>query len=314
MKLGLKHVPIALASLVITFASHRTSPACDVPVYQYAMARWVASPYKVYFFHDGQRRKPDQRVRDEIDRLSKNPMAKANLVHVPVHVGNRNDLASLPKAIRNALNERRGRMPPHYMVASPSSVIFSGQVVPDEVNRLVDSRVRRQIVRQLFSGNAAVFVLLRGKNAKANAVAELQVAQTLKAINEGQIVLRTAPKDQKPRPKDKLKPKPPFSFGSIKLSRDDEKEEWLVRMLLAMEPDLKEKQFEDQAMLFCVFARGRVLKPYIGGGISRANLIECGEFVTGPCACKTKDENPGVELLLRANWEMVPGANGKVAP
>jgi len=92
-----------------------------------------------------------------------------------------------------------------------------------------------------------------------------------------------------------------FKMGVIKLARDDPKEQWLVRSLLAVEPDLNE--FPNEPMVFGIYGRGRALPPFIGKGINYENLVECVYFLMGPCSCMIKDQNPGMDLLMCWNWD-----------
>jgi hypothetical protein len=56
-------------------------------------------------------------------------------------------------------------------------------------------------------------------------------------------------------------------------------------------------------MAFAVFGRGRALFPLIGAGITAENIRdEHARFLIGPCTCKVKEQNPGVDLLFAADW------------
>ena len=76
-----------------------------------------------------------------------------------------------------------------------------------------------------------------------------------------------------------------------------------MRSLLAIEPDLHEEQLLRQPMVFMVYGRGRALPPWVGKGIRGDNLVGDVQFVSGACSCTVKDKNPGVDLLVRHNWE-----------
>lgn len=86
----------------------------------------------------------------------------------------------------------------------------------------------------------------------------------------------------------------------IRVSRTAAAEQWLVRSLLAVEPDLTEIP---HPMVFAVYGRGRAMPPYIGAGIEPNNLLEVVEYVTGACSCTVKEQNPGMDLLMRNDWE-----------
>ena len=74
-------------------------------------------------------------------------------------------------------------------------------------------------------------------------------------------------------------------------------------MLLGVESDLCDEEFEKKAMVYCAYGRGRVMPPYIGEGITGDNLLDCVAFLAGACSCMVKEQNPGVDLLMAYDWE-----------
>jgi len=97
-----------------------------------------------------------------------------------------------------------------------------------------------------------------------------------------------------------------FKLAVLKVARDDKAEQWLVRSLLAVEPDLEE--FPEEPMVFGIYGRGRALPPFIGKGINYENLLECVYFLMAPCSCQIKDQNPGMDLLMCWDWEKTADA------
>jgi len=93
---------------------------------------------------------------------------------------------------------------------------------------------------------------------------------------------------------------PATRVAVVELDRQDPAEKWLLKLLLAVEPDLPEF---DEPMVFVVVGRGRVLPPFIGRGINADLLKTAFDFVTGPCSCTVADENPGVDMLMAQDWE-----------
>jgi hypothetical protein len=78
-------------------------------------------------------------------------------------------------------------------------------------------------------------------------------------------------------------------------------------MLIGSEPDLAERS---DVMLFPVFGRGRALLPLIGAGITEKNIYDAAAFLVGPCSCEIKEQNPGFDLLLSADWDGLLAASG----
>ena len=92
-------------------------------------------------------------------------------------------------------------------------------------------------------------------------------------------------------------------FSMVRVGRSDPDEQFLVASLLRSEPDLLGS---DEPMAFAVFGRGRILWALIGGGINEDTIHKACEFICGPCACVVKGENPGVDMLLSADWPNTP--------
>jgi hypothetical protein len=91
------------------------------------------------------------------------------------------------------------------------------------------------------------------------------------------------------------------SFSIFRLSRGSADESLLENLLIHIEPDLV--VYSTFPMAFPVFGRGRVLYALVGRGITGANISKSCFFMTEGCSCEVKELNPGVDLLLTADWE-----------
>jgi len=94
------------------------------------------------------------------------------------------------------------------------------------------------------------------------------------------------------------------SFPLLRLSKDDPNERVLVSMLLRSEEDLMTFK---EPMAFPIFGRGRVLYALVGKGISEANITDACGFLTGDCMCEIKQQNPGTDILMSADWDSKAG-------
>jgi hypothetical protein len=70
---------------------------------------------------------------------------------------------------------------------------------------------------------------------------------------------------------------------------------------MKMEPDLDE--LADQPMVFFFYGRGRAMWPFVGKGITADNLAGETQFLAGPCSCTVRDQNPGLDQLMRWDWD-----------
>lgn len=52
-----------------------------------------------------------------------------------------------------------------------------------------------------------------------------------------------------------------------------------------------------------VFGQGRALYALAGDGIKVETIDRAATFLIGKCSCEVKEQNPGVDLLLAADWK-----------
>ena len=291
--------------------------ACDTPVYRYAMYRWQPAPYEVYFFHREPAAGEDKKIEEMIKSLPRHKDAPANVVYLPVNLNDDAELVGVPPDVKQAWQAEKDRPLPSYMFVSPLGIeLYTGKLDTSAAAAIVDSPARKQFAKLLEKGNAGVFVLIEGKEAAANDAAEQVIGELILDVEKGKVNLYQGPadafadlptvgpdaeKENEAKEAEKKEEKPQYEVGMVRVSRDDPKEQWLVRMLMGVERDLGD--FADQPMVFAVYGRGRALPPYIGKGVSRDNLLECLYFVTGACSCTVKEQNPGLDLLVRHDWE-----------
>ena len=187
---------------------------------------------------------------------------------------------------------------------------------------MIDSPARQKIGKLIAEGNATVLVVLPCSDKKKNKKAEKVVAEVIGQVKEQTDAVEEEKakeaKEADKAAKDKAKeeedddadfwtnepeedPQLPFKIATLKVSRTDKAEKWLVDSLMAVEQDLSE--YADDPMIFAVYGRGRAMPPYIGKGISAENLVDCMQFLSGPCSCQVKDMNPGMDLMMKWDWE-----------
>ena len=287
--------------------------ACDTPVYRYAMYRWQPAPYEVYFFFDEEPAEARAAAHDVLRELPYQDDS-ANVAVLDIDLRDEAALKRLPTPIQQAWKES-GQQAPGYLVYSPQGArLWAGELSPKDLEALVASPARTELAAQLGAGKMGVLLMLSASEAgegeeveaarAANAQAEQAVKDTVEKVAKGDIPLAAAPDEQgEADPKEPSPKEDTPSIGRLRVNRDDPNEAWLVRTLLAIEPDLHEEQFERQPMVFVVYGRARALPPFVGRGVRSDNLIGDVQFISGACSCTVKDENPGVDLLTKHNWE-----------
>ncbi len=102
-------------------------------------------------------------------------------------------------------------------------------------------------------------------------------------------------------PATSVQPPLQLRFSLLTVSRRDPAESVFIRLLLHSEHDLD--RYASEPIVFPIYGRGRILYALVGKGITRENLQEAGRFLVGFCSCEAKEQNPGTDLLMAADWE-----------
>ncbi|MDP7020156.1 MAG: hypothetical protein QGG36_30440 [Pirellulaceae bacterium] len=312
------------ATLLVLVATSAILIACDTPVYRYALYRWQPSDYLVYHLHSKPQSAEAEELASRVAELSaEDAPERANLFLHAADISDEQTVNTLDPHVKETW-EKEGKPADAYFVFAPTGeLLHAGAMSTTELKSLTDSPTRRRIGELLTKGHATVLLVLadaenrdeeRAKedDTLTNDQAAARVDKMVKAVAAGQIEFQepggldnlfpgAAASDDETPPAEASKPeKPVHSIATIRIARDDPKEAWLVRALLAVEPDLPGLK---EPMVFPIYGRGRALPPLVGPGISDDNLVDVAHFVTGACSCTIKEQNPGVDLLMTYNWE-----------
>lgn len=276
------HLPCRLTSGIIGLAAallallmlSACACACDIPVYQYTMQAWERDAYEVIYVYKGSPAGAQRAVNERLRNLARGKIGNANIGY------SEHDLAGAPATdpgLRAALLKHHDVKPPYHIVLTPKkSDLHAGKLGMGDVSTLTASAKRTELAGQLAGGVQGALVLLRSGARDADARAAAVVNATVASFAKQGI-----------------------RVGHVSVDRTSQAEKWLVRQLLAVERDLPELP---DPMVFGVFGKGHVLEPYVGGGITEANLAELIEFINGPCACEIKTTSLGMDLLTDFKW------------
>jgi hypothetical protein len=310
--------------------------ACSTPVYRYAMYNWPAAPYFVFYFHFGEPAEEDKGVNQSIAQLAEGRAERANFAfeEIDLSLGHFDRLPSPVKEawvthIRSVSGPAR---PAHLVFTSWGAEFFTGVLDEATVRRMVASPARATIGELFKKGSATVIVFVPGSNTKENQRAEKVCRDLIRQGAAGELGIEpafeepdysepTVPPTEKTEPRaddaetadeEEAAPESQFQIGLVKVDRSDPAERWFLRSLLKVEADL-EKLSEDP-MVFFAYGRGRVMWPYVGKGITADNVLGEVFFLSGPCSCQVRDQNPGVDLLMHWDWEATAEAMAATDP
>lgn len=279
---------------------------CNVPVFRYALEHWSPDAFEVVVAHRGPLGAEDAKILADFEKNLRSEELPANAILRKI------DVAARPEALKKmGLAAPPEDQLPWMAVLYPHSTripepLWSGKLAAGPAGKILDSPARRDLVKRLLEGHSAVWILLEGgkreQDEAAAALLERELARLEKTLKLPE--LSTDPSDRISAEAVPLK----LDFSLLRVSRRDPKEEMLVRMLLRSEPDLEGRE---EPMVFPAFGRGHILEALVGAGIEKDNVAEYGAFVVGPCSCQVKQLNPGLDLLVAADWL---GALGNTAP
>ena len=266
-----------MRSIVLAFALLGTSAlACKVPVFRYALERWEADQYTLEY---------------------RDAAAAPQLDHHNLVLRHNPDLNS------------------EFAAYYPDSVgLESPFWIGDDVAPLLDSPLRQQLLEMITAGASTVWILVEGKEASLNDATEeklrslLAVAAAGIEIPEGVVrpeQLDTGEVDlAEIDTKDVLRSPIPLKidFEVLRLRHGDVREEAFRQILLGTHPNPAMRNTGDP-VLVPVFGRGRMLEALPESMLSATTIDFASQYLCGECSCEVKDENPGADLLVSADWE-----------
>jgi hypothetical protein len=175
---------------------------------------------------------------------------------------------------------------------------LSGVLNSDQFAALLESPARLAVFDRLTSGWAAVVVLLHSGDAKADQEARELLKRELPRI-AGKIDL-PARTEEGPQIQSALPLR--VGFPVVEVSRTDG-EAAFVRLLLGSESGLDKVT---GPIVFPVFGRGRALCALHGDDLKSAQgLRQSLEYLCRACSCDVKELNPGLDLLIAGDWDVI---------
>jgi len=276
--------------------------SCSVPVFRYALEQWPAEPYDVIVFHRGPLSKDQAAVVEWLKKLSEAETPATNLLVQAV------DLAAKPQEGFVKLWEKfKGERLPWMLVLYPRSMgipvpAWSVPLSSTNAKALVESPARDKIAKATLGGATIVWLMLEsGDKKKDEAVAALLKKELARL--EKEIEIPQVPDDGFYDPENPPEPqKMKIEFPVVRISRTDPAERAFVSMLLRIEEDLWKLK---DPMVFPFYGRGRALFALVGDGINTENIEDVCAFLLGPCSCQVKAMAPGVDMLVKADWNSI---------
>ena len=306
----------ALIVLAWLVAVVQPAAACNVPVFRFALERWISDNYALVVAHDKPLTAGQRELADGLLERSAETGGTANL---SVQVL---DLAATPAdpAVKH-LPLDQVALPAAFLFFPASfgepTLIWQAPLTAENVARLAQSPVRDDFIAKTGQGTTATWVLLESGKPDADDAAGQVLRESLTAAQQelelpagvvhpsGEVTGEDTPAAADNGyfdPENQLESGIPLriAFTVVRMSSGDPREDVLRGMLMNVVPGLSAKR--GQPLAFPLFGRGRILEPLAGADIKHDNIAAVCRYLCGPCACQIKARNPGVDMLLDVDW------------
>lgn len=275
-----------------------TVNACNVPVFRYALERWVADTYTLVLYTDGNI-KPGV-----LARLQKHAVDADSLSNYRIQTV---DITS-PEGERIAKANNVTTMPWMALYYPPNAqvrgLVWQGALNEENVQRLIHSPARSATAEKLLAGEVAIWLFVGSGDAERDNPARQILERTLeRASRELKIPSAAVDINGNPITVENFVDYD-VHFDILDVDRHDPAESFLLAMLLASESDLI---YYDEPMAFPVFGRGRALYALVGAGITEKTVFAACRSMTAWCSCEIKAQHPGIDLLITADWSQPVG-------
>jgi hypothetical protein len=269
-------------------------------VFRYALERWPADTYRYVVFHEGPLSDQDKSLVDQLERFERIGQGRPPLQGVTVDV-----TEDIPELLAPLWHERGDQALPMLLLLPPApepsnQVVWRAPLDQASVQSMLDSPVRREIVRRLTSGHTAVWLLLLSGDAEMDARVKADLQAQLEAMpNDLQLPHELDGDDtlyDTPMSDVELK----IEFSMIPLNLNDPNEVVLTTLVREAMLDSLD-QYLPAAIP--VFGKGRALVVLDKSSLVPEVVTDVCRFLVGPCACQVNQQNPGVDLLMPVDWD-----------
>lgn len=276
----------------------RTSSACNIPVFRYALERWQPDAAELVVFHD-ERLSRQHTAQIEAIRGGKDVPTEAHQASVRyVDVNAEGATDPLWRAISSD-----GAIPLPYVVVrlrvGKDRFInaWHGSVDSAVKSDLLDSPVRRELAQRLTAGESVVWLMLRSDDSEKCAAAK----QALEAVCRKMEASVELP-DGVGAPGSELYSEIPLllRFTVLEINPQDPREQFLVQLFRGLRSD---PASSEEPLFIPVFGRGRALEVIPADNLDDGLVEALTVFLCSACSCQVKEQNPGFDLPMKVAWD-----------
>lgn len=278
-----------------------TALACNIPVFRYALERWRPDAAEFTLFHKGPLSPDQRRSLDTLEKLLQSTDVNASLLAADVA----GELTPRQRELWENLRTESELQLPYLNLRLPHPrgpiTLWQGALDAAAQPSLLHSPVRQELAKRLLAGHSIVWLVV-------GATDNPQTQKTCQLLKqECERLSKHIPLPEGiGLPGSELFSDVPLllKFSVLEVDPNDPREQLLVNLFHGFQPQKKKAQASEQVLIVPVFGRGRALE-VIPADVAKPQLIEdVTAFLCGACSCQVKEQNPGFDLLLAADWDL----------
>jgi hypothetical protein len=290
--------PLDLTALVLAgcaIIGGTAASACTIPVFRYALERWESDRFIVIVYHDGQLTAEQDSAASELTQRSSLAGGPLNVEVVRFDV-----TTPSPPKFPDLQPPPVDRPLPWVQIlsrhrATHAALHWQGPLA-DAINLpgFYESPARKEIVRRILDGDAAVWLLVAPQEQLQQLSEQLQAK------------LGRVSQDQKlpggiGLPGSELYASIPLEirYSVLAVSHADPKEQAFLKQLGVSAQEWR----ADAAYVIPIFGRCRALDVIPYAEADEQLVEELATFLCEACSCRVKQANPGFDLLTSVNWD-----------
>lgn len=324
--------------LGLVLVPHRAR-GCDAPVFRYVLEQWPAEPCRLIVFHRGPMDAPEGELAKTLVGRCGNPKAPLNVAVTWVDVDHLDDrlLPELGKPWRDKpLPWAVLLYPGSHVKMSPTPpgrppltnggplsgidpmapggapvpslrqpIAWAGPANAGELDRVLESPVRREIARRLMSAASVVWLFIGSGDFRRDGPVLDRLTDQLSRM-EKKLSLPGEPPAGASNAGGGLRSELPqrIGFPVVSVRRDDPAEGAFLAMLEnAMSPPLP----AGEPQVFVFFGKGRVMEGVAAMQMSQQRVKDVCEFMAQYCSCVAKDklQRMSFQVPLAADWRQI---------
>ncbi len=273
--------------------------ACNIPVFRYALERWRPDACEVIVFEDAATTAAQHKLLQQWERSTADNSGHANAKFVRLQVGSK--LAAEHQSLLDSLKQQAKLEYPYVLARTkirgqPVNHWHGGIEAAKSAN-LLTSPVRKKLSQRLLAGDSVIWLMIKSADEKRNQEARKLLQSTFQTLPS-----RVSLPEGVGLPGSELYSEIPLllKFSLLEIDSGDRDESFLVELLSGFHP---QALAEGDPLLVPVFGRGRALEVIPASELDSRLIEDLTLFLCGACSCQVKDQNPGFDLLISADWD-----------